>query len=229
MSDETTGDRPLAAILDIDGTLVDSNYQHAIAWYRALRRFGITREIWRLHRLIGMGGDQLVEEIAGAEVERRDGEAIRSAEQEAFGELIDEVAALPRATELLKALHRDGRPVILSSSAQQWQVDHYLELLDAREHVDGWTTADDVEATKPEPDLVEAALAKAGEGPAVMIGDSTWDCIAAKRAGIETLAVLTGGFSREDLLEAGARAVFESLDELIEHLGDTPLGGGATS
>jgi HAD superfamily hydrolase (TIGR01549 family) len=229
MSDEPTGARPPAAILDIDGTLVDSNYQHALAWYRALRRFGITREIWRLHRLIGMGGDHLVEEIAGAEVERRDGEAIRSAEQELFGEMIEEIAALPRALDLLRELHRDGRRVVLATSAQQWQVDHYLDLLDARGHVDGWTTADDVEATKPDPDLVEAALAKAGGGPAVMIGDSTWDCIAAERAGIGTLAVLTGGFSRDELLEAGASAVFESLDELIEHLAETPLSARARS
>lgn len=136
--------------------------------------------------------------------------------------------ALPRATELLRLLHESGRAAVLATSAQQRQVGDYLDLLGARGLVDAWTTADDVEATKPEPDLVEAALAKAGGGPAVPIGDSTWDCVAARRAGRETVAVLTGGFSREELLGARAVAVHASLDELIDHLGDAPLGG-ATS
>lgn len=215
-----------AAIVDIDGTLVDSNYQHALAWYRALREFGVTRELWRLHRLIGMGGDHLVEEIAGADVEARHGDAIREAEQRRFGELIDEVAALPRAPELVRALGAGGRPVVLASSAQAWQVEHYLDLLGVRDDITGWTSADDVDRTKPDPDLVEAARAKAGAGGAVMIGDSTWDCAAARRAGIETVAVLTGGFSREELTDAGAAVVFDSLGGLIDDLEETPLGGG---
>ena len=89
--------------------------------------------------------------------------------------------------------------MVLASSAKQDEVEHYLDLLDARELADGWTTSDDVEATKPEPDLVQAAVEKAGGGDAVMVGDSTWDCEAAKRAGIETIAVLTGGFSEQEL------------------------------
>lgn len=218
---------PPAAIVDIDGTLVDSNYQHALAWFRALRRFGVVAEVWRLHRLIGMGGDHVVEEIAGPEIESRLGDEIRAAEQEAFAEMIEEVTALPRATELLRALAGGGRRVVLATSAQQWQVDHYLDLLDARDIVHGWTTADDVEASKPDPDLVQAAIAAAGEGPAVMVGDSTWDCISAARAGIPTVAVLTGGFSREELTEAGAIAVYDSLDALIDGLAETPLGAPA--
>ncbi len=93
-----------------------------------------------------------------------------------------------------------------------------------RDLADGWTTSADVEATKPEPDLVVAAVEKAGGGDAVMIGDSTWDCVAAKNAGVPTLAVLTGGFSREELLEAGANEVFETMPDLIEALDRTPLG-----
>ena len=213
-----------AAIVDIDGTLVDSNYQHALAWFRALRRHGVTHEVWRLHRLIGMGGDHVVEEVAGAKIEERLGDEIRAAEQEAFGEMIEEVTALPRATELLRALAAGGRCVVLATSAQQWQVDHYLDLLDARDIVHGCTTADDVEASKPDPDLVQAAIAKAGDGHAVMVGDSTWDCISAGRAGIPTVAVLTGGFSREELMESGATVVYDSLHALIDGLRDTPLG-----
>lgn len=219
--------RPPAAIVDVDGTLVDSNYQHALAWYRALQRFEITAEIRSLHRLIGMGGDHLVVEVAGQDAEDESGEAIRDAEKEIYTGMIDEISPLPCARELLKVLGAGGRRVVLASSGDSGQVDHYLQLLDARELVDDWTTADDVDATKPEPDLVQAALEKAGGGPAVMIGDSTWDCVAARRAGIQTVAVLTGGFARDELDAAGAVAVFESLSELIDRLGMTPLGDGA--
>jgi phosphoglycolate phosphatase-like HAD superfamily hydrolase len=114
--------------------------------------------------------------------------------------------------------------VVLASSAKPDEVDHYLDLLDARELVDGWTTSGDVEATKPEPDLVRAAIDKAGSGEAVMVGDSTWDCEAAKRAGVETVAVLTGGFSEQELRDAGASVVFESIQDLRKRRSETPLG-----
>lgn len=216
-----------AAIVDIDGTLVDSNYQHAVAWFRAFRRHGVTCEVWRLHRLIGMGGDQLVEAAAGSEVERTLGDEIREAEAAAFAEMIGEVTPLPDARRLLEELSRRSRGLVLSSSAKPDDADHYVDLLDARGLVDGWTTSEDVDATKPAPDLVEVALARAGGGPAVMIGDSTWDCIAAARAGLPTVALLTGGFGRDELREAGAVAVHSSLAEAIGHL-DAPgfLGDG---
>jgi HAD superfamily hydrolase (TIGR01509 family) len=220
------GGRPVAAIVDIDGTLVDSNHQHVISWYRALRRFGVVCELRRLHKLVGMGGDQLVQAAAGEEVDRRHGDEIRAAEKALFEEMLDEVAAIRGARELLQALRAGGeRQVVLASSSPANQVDHYLDLLEARDLVDGWTTADDVDRTKPDPDLVEVALAKAGGGPAVMIGDSIWDCEAAGRAGLETLAVLTGGFCRDELEAAGAIAVADSLEELAERIGETPLGG----
>ena len=113
---------------------------------------------------------------------------------------------------------------MLASSAKPDEVDHYLDLLDARELVDGWTTAGDVEKTKPEPDLVAAAVEKAGGGKAVMVGDSTWDCESAKRAGVPIVGVLTGGFSEQELLDAGATCVFDSLTELRRNLESTPFG-----
>jgi phosphoglycolate phosphatase-like HAD superfamily hydrolase len=134
-----------AAILDIDGTLVDTNYHHAVAWYRAFSQLEVEVPLWRIHRHIGAG----------------------------------------------------------------------------------WTTSADVEETKPEPDLVKAALDKAGTKDAVMIGDTTWDIKAAKKAEIPTLAVLTGGFGEDELREAGAAEVFESVDSLRKKLDDTPLGGDA--
>jgi HAD superfamily hydrolase (TIGR01509 family) len=214
---------PPAAILDVDGTLVDTNYQHAIAWYRAFRRHGEVLPIWRIHRHIGMGGDQLVRALCGDAVEDRKGDEIRDAEKDLYAELIDEVEPLHGATELIRELEQRGHAVVLASSAKADEVERYVDLLDARELADGWTTAADVDATKPEPDLVEVARRMVGGVAAVMIGDSTWDCEAGKRAGVETIAVLTGGFSEQELLDAGATAVYESIDELRRSLDETPL------
>jgi HAD superfamily hydrolase (TIGR01509 family) len=213
-----------AAILDIDGTLVDSNYQHALAWYRALREHGHVLPIWRIHRHIGMGGDQLVKALCGEEAEERDGDAIRESEGKRYFEMIEEVEPLEGARDLMADLKASGRRVVLASSAKPEEVDHYLDLLDARDLADDWTSAGDVEQTKPAPDLVQTAMEKIGGGPAVMVGDSTWDCEAARRAGVQTVAVLTGGFSEAELRDAGAVAVFASIVELRERLRDTPLG-----
>jgi HAD superfamily hydrolase (TIGR01549 family) len=212
-----------AAILDVDGTLVDTNYQHALAWYRAFRHYGIVLPVWRIHRHVGMGGDQLVKALAGPYVEERQGDDIRTAEKELYGELIDEVEPFDGARELIVELKRRGHTVVLASSAKQEELDHYLDLLDSRELVDDWTTSADVEATKPEPDLVDVAREKAGGGEAVMVGDTAWDCKAAERAGVPTIAVLTGGFSESELREAGALAVYESIADLREALDETPL------
>jgi HAD superfamily hydrolase (TIGR01509 family) len=214
---------PTAAILDVDGTLVDTNYQHAIAWYRAFRQHGVVLPIWRIHRSIGMGGDQLVASLVSEAWDAEHGEDVRAAEKALYMSLINEVEPLEGARELIMDLREQGHPVVLASSAKPDEVDHYLELLDARTVVDGWTTSGDVEKTKPEPDLVAAAIEKAGGGKAVMLGDSTWDCESAKRAGIPTVGVLMGGFSEAELLDAGASVVFESLVELRRRLGDTPF------
>ena len=212
-----------AAILDVDGTLVDSNYQHVIAWYRAFRDHDVTPPMWRIHRHIGMGGDQLVAAVAGQALERESGDSIREAEKRLYEELIDEVSAFEGARELLDELKRRGHDVVLASSAKQEEVEHYVDLLDARGLADSWTTSADVERTKPAPDLVAVAMQRAGALSAVMVGDSTWDIEAAARAELKTLAVLTGGFSEAELLDAGAVAVFESLVDVRLGLDSTPL------
>jgi HAD superfamily hydrolase (TIGR01509 family) len=214
---------PPAAILDVDGTLVDTNYHHAIAWFRAFRQNDVVLPIWRIHRHIGMGGDQLVESLGGEQLENEKGDDIRAAESVLYGELMSEVEPLDGARDLIEDLRRRSHAVVLASSAKAHEVEHYLELLDARELANGWTTSADVEATKPEPDLVVAAVEKAGGGEAVMVGDSTWDCEAAKRAGLDTIAVLTGGFSEAELREAGALAVYSSIQDLRDSLDETPL------
>ncbi len=214
---------PPIAVLDVDGTLVDTNYHHAIAWFRAFREHGLTLPVWRLHRHIGMGGDQLVAAVAGQRVEDRQGDSIRAAETALYADLIGEVQPFTDARRLLELLADRGHRLVLASSGKRHEIDHYLDLLDARELVEAWTTSADVEQTKPDPDLVHAAIDKVGGGQAVMVGDSTWDCEAAARAEVPTVAILTGGFSDQELRQAGAGWVFESLSELCQRLDQTAL------
>jgi HAD superfamily hydrolase (TIGR01549 family) len=215
---------PPTAILDIDGTLVDTNYQHTLAWYRAFRQHGIVLPMWKIHTHIGMGGDQLVASLTSQSVDEEKGDDIRSAEKALYMALIEEVEPVEEAREFIADLKKRGHTVVLASSAKADEVEHYLDLLDARTLADDWTTSADVESTKPQPDLVNAALAKAGGGDAVMVGDTPWDIKAARGADVPTIAVITGGFSRAELEEAGAAAVFESVAELRGSLEDTPLG-----
>ena len=215
---------PPVAILDIDGTLVDSNYQHALAWYRAFRLHGVTLPIWRCHRAIGMGGDQLVSYLAGEGFAEEEGDTVRTEEHALFQQLRHEIQPFAGARGLIEDLKARGCTVVLASSAKSEDLAYFLDLLDARELADGWTDSSSVDRTKPEPDLIEAALEIAGGGPGVMIGDSTWDVEAAKRVKVPTLCIRTGGFGADELLDAGADAVFDSLVELRDRLDDTPFG-----
>ncbi len=214
------------AVLDVDGTLVDTNYQHALAWYRAFRSLGETFPIWRIHRLIGMGGDQLVAALGGDEVEARIGDAARERWLEEFDPMMPETALLPGARELVVALKERGHRVVLASSGKPHHVDRALDLLDARDLADGWTTSEDVEATKPAPDLLQVALKKLGEpvdAPSVVIGDSVFDVEAAKNAGMPAIVVRSGGFGDDELREAGAIAVYDTPADLMDALDETDL------
>jgi len=211
------------ALVDIDGTLMDSNYHHALAWFRALRTVDVTVPIWKLHRHVGMGGDHFVEAVGGAELEDRHGEALRKGWKREYSAMIDEVQPLPDARRLLQDLREAGWSVVLASSAEAEQTEHYLDVLDARELAHGWTTSADVESTKPEPDLLVAAIEKAEGADTVLIGDSIWDVEACKRVGIPCVCVLTGGFSAAELRDAGAAEVYESLQDLRDDLDALPL------
>lgn len=176
MTPATVGNQALVtgspiAVLDIDGTLVDSNYHHALAWYRALRSVGEVHPVWRLHRLIGMGGDQLVAAVGGEELERRAGERARERQGKEVDSLLEEMAPLPGARDLLAAVKERGHRVVLASSAQQRHAEVFLDKLDARALVDDWTTSADVDASKPAPDLLRAALKKLGAPPGAPHGD----------------------------------------------------------
>lgn len=217
----------MIAILDVDGTLVDSNYQQTVAWYRAFRHHRIVLAHWRIHRHIGMGGDKMVAALTDERIEHEQGDAIRSAEEVLYAQLIGEVETMSGSRELIEELKRRGHKVVFASSAKQGEVDHYLDLLDARELADAWTTSADVDATKPDPDLVRVALDAVGEPSggdhAVLVGDTPWDVKAAAAVGVGTLAVRTGGFGEDELVQAGALGVFESVDQLRRALDDTPL------
>jgi HAD superfamily hydrolase (TIGR01549 family) len=218
-----TGDARGAVLLDLDGTLVDTNYHHGIAWYRAFRTHGIVLPLWRIHRHVGMGGDLLVPALVGDACEAEKGDELRQAHGEEYDRLVDEVSPLEGAHELLATLHERGHEIVLASSSQGKYLDRYLALLDARDLVDAATTADDVERSKPAPDLIQVAKERAHAEAVAMVGDSPWDIEAAQRAGLPCVALLTGGYSERELLDAGAEIVFASLVGLREHLSETSL------
>jgi HAD superfamily hydrolase (TIGR01549 family) len=215
----------LAAILDVDGTLVDSVYHHALAWHRAFRRCEVDLPVWRIHRHIGMGGDKLVSALCGERFDAERGDDVREAEADCFEPLQEEVRPLAGARELMEELRRRGRRIVLASSAKEHELEHYVDLLDARELADGWTSSADVDATKPDPDILRTALDRVGGGEGVVVGDSTWDCRAAVRTDLPVIGMLTGGFGEAELRDAGAVEIFESLDALRDGLDATALAG----
>ena len=211
------------AIFDVDGTLVDTNYQHALAWFRALRRFDITRPMWRIHRGIGMGGDLFVSAVGGREVEEAHGDDLREAWAQEFDQLIGEIQPFEGAHELLTEVKNRGFRLVLASSGKTEHVETFLDLVDGKSLADAWTTSDDVERSKPEPDIVSAALAKVEGASGILVGDSIYDAQAAAKLNIPTLGVRTGGFSVGELQEAGVLQVFDSLVAFRYALDGTPL------
>lgn len=213
-----------AAILDVDGTLVDNNYQHALAWHYALRRVGLEVPVWLCHRIVGVGGDRYVAEVAGEEAEAAHGDAAREHESEIFGGMRDEAVPVPGAKRFVEALKERGNAVVLASSGSADDIEHFVEMLGIGEMIDALITSDDVDASKPEPDLLDAAMEKLGRRDAVMVGDTFWDVGAAERAGIPCIGLLSGGFGGEELRSAGAVEVYESVAELTEKLDASALG-----
>jgi len=214
------------ALLDIDGTLLDSTYHHALAWARAFAGAGHPVPVWKLHRHIGMGGDRLIPAVSSEEVAERLGDELTERHTKAYDELIDETGLLPGARELLDGLRDAGLEVVLASSSQPQHAKHALELLNADERTDAWTTSEDASESKPDPELLEKALERVSGSRALMIGDATWDVEAASQAGIPTIGLLSGGFGEDELRTAGAVAVYRdpadllaSLDEALRRAG----------
>lgn len=205
-------------VIDIDGTLLDSNYHHCVAWSRAFQAYDVSVPVARIHRALGMGGDRLVTHVAGQEVEEAHGDDVRDRWEQEYDAIIEETRLFAGAQDLLRACRRHGLRVALASSAIPRHAEHALELLDAAELADGWTTSEDAEESKPAPDLVDGALDRVGAREAVMIGDAVWDVQAASARGLPTIGLLTGGVSRAELLDAGAVAVYDDPGDLADHL-----------
>jgi len=213
-----------AVLFDIDGTLVDSNYLHIDAWDRAFVSVGHPVDVWRIHRSIGMDSGKLLEALLGDDADEL-GDDAKDLHSSSYLEMTDRLRSFAGARELLAELAERGHPVVLATSAPENELKILLEVVDADGAIDAVTSAEDVGTAKPDPDLIQIALDKAGVGPdhAVMVGDSVWDIVAAERAGVTSIGVLSGGFGREELLSAGAAVVYDDVAELLRKLGESPI------
>jgi len=217
MSSPPRPDRRAAVLFDVDGTLVDSTYHHAMAWFRAFLRHDLTFPVHRIHRTIGMGGDKLVAHVGGDEVEKEHGDALRDAWEEEYAKVVDQVPPLPGASELCRRLSEDGYAVALASSGKSHFTDDAVETLGIGSLVAAQTSSDDADESKPEADILVATLDRLEVDTAVFVGDTPYDVEAAAKIGLQCLAVLTGGFSTAELEEAGAAVVVADLTELLDH------------
>jgi HAD superfamily hydrolase (TIGR01509 family) len=215
-----------AVIFDLDGTLVDSNPLHVEAWVRAFARYGYKVPPDRIFVEVGKGGDNLVPSVIGKEAVKKDGDKLRNAQPEEFEKLAGErgLKPFPRARELLDEVRRRGLKTVLatSSNKKQLRVNEENSGLKVSERVDLVVNADDIEKSKPAPDLVVAAVKKLGMSPAqcAMVGDTPYDAQSARHAGVVCLGLTCGGFSREDLLKAGARETWKDPADLVANLGN---------
>jgi HAD superfamily hydrolase (TIGR01549 family) len=201
-------------LFDIDGTLVDSTYHHAVAWFRAFRAHDLTVPMFKIHRSIGMGGDRLVAHVAGDDVEERLGDQLRDGWEQEYTELVDEVPTLAGAAELVNELADAGYEIGFASSGKSHFSDKAVDVLGVRERIDALTSSDDAEESKPAADILAATLERLESDRAVLIGDTPYDVQSAERIGLRCVGVLTGGFSRQELEEAGATHVVAELTEL---------------
>ena len=207
-------------LFDMDGTLVDTNYLHCLAWSRAFRDAGEWVPMNAIHRLIGMGGDQLIRELLG-----HDSPDVAAARPGRYEELMGEITAFPGARGLLQQIHDLGPTVVLATSAPDREVAHLRKILGAEAAIDSQTTADQVANSKPDPEVFLIAMEAGSIDPhrALAVGDSVWDVQAARSAGIACITVETGGFSRHELSEAGSIQVYRDVNELLSQLLTSPL------
>ena len=209
-----------AVLFDIDGTLVDTNYFHTLAWWRALRDAGENVPMAKVHPLIGMGSDKLVTSLLG---EERSG--MSDAHSEQFVPFKSEIVAFAKAGELLAEVARRGPQVVLATSSKESDLKEMLEAIGADEHITELVHGDQVAASKPAPDIFATALEllQLDGTQTIVVGDTRWDVEAARAAGVDAVAVLTGGTTRDDLEAAGAIAVYADVAELLAELDESPL------
>jgi HAD superfamily hydrolase (TIGR01509 family) len=217
---------PAAVLFDVDGTLMDTVYLHTVSWWEALRQRGHQVAMTRVHRCIGMGSDHLLDNLLGEDHDHDEDSALSVAQHTLYGQYLSRVAPLEGASDLLRSCAERGWRVVLASSASAQEAKVMTDALGADDAFFAITTADDVESSKPAPDLVQQALNRAGvsAGRAVFVGDAVWDAQAAHAAGVRFVGLLSGGgFSGPELEDAGAERVYESPADLLSGLDDSPL------
>jgi HAD superfamily hydrolase (TIGR01549 family) len=204
----------------VDGTLVDTNYLHSVAWRRAFLAAGHDVPTAEVHRRVGMSGGRLLHELIGEE-----SDDVKDRWKKEFHAMAEEIRALPGASALLRAVASRGADVVLATSSEEDDLELLLGALDGREVLRAVTSAGDVDEAKPEPEVFETALAKVGGSTdaAIVVGDTVWDVEAARRAGLDCVCVLTGGIARGELEAAGAVAVYRSPADLLDHIDTSPL------
>ncbi|MET8295249.1 HAD family hydrolase [Streptomyces sp. NPDC005180] len=221
----STDQRPRVALFDLDGTLVDTNYLHALTWWQALHQNGHEVPMARIHRAIGMGGDRILEHLLGGGRDQSQDQQLRDAHHALYAAWFDSLPVLEGAADLLRAIAARGLTIVLASSASADEVKAIRAALDADDVIAGATSADDVDRSKPAPDLVRQALALTDAAPeeAVFVGDTVWDVEAAARAGVPCVGLLTGGISEAELTAAGPVTVYQGPPELLRALDSSPL------
>jgi HAD superfamily hydrolase (TIGR01509 family) len=222
-----TARSPRAALLDVDGTLVDSNDQHARAWVDAFREAGHDVPYERVRPLIGMGGDKVMPKLTGVDHESDEGKRISARRSEIFLEhYVPQLKGLPGARPLLERMQRDGLTLVVATSAKKGEYERLVRVAGVEGIVDDQTTADDASRSKPDPDIIVAALKKAEVPPAeaVMLGDTPYDIQAARAAGVGCVALRSGGWRDADL--AGALAVYDDPADLLAHFDASPFAAG---
>jgi HAD superfamily hydrolase (TIGR01509 family) len=216
-----------AVLFDVDGTLVDSTYPHTLAWSQAFRRADVDVAMWRLHRAIGMGPDQLIPHVVD-DPEDQDVDALAQSHDAIYSTFWPSLRALPGARELVRRCHDAGLITVLASSAGAREVEVVRELLDVDDALDHATSSDDARDSKPAPDLVGVAVERAGvdAADAVFVGDAVWDVRACAEAGVACIGLECGGTSAAELRAAGAVEVYRDPADLLTNWDASPLSAG---
>ena len=223
----TKTSRPLRGVLfDVDGTLVDSNYLHTVAWWQAFRRLDYDIPMANIHRAIGMGGDKLIGHVLGSDPEPEVEEKLDSSHGAIFSASWPALRAFDGAAELLRACASRDLAVVLASSASEPELQALRRAIDADDAITSATSSSAAQESKPAPDILQAALdsAELEAGATVFVGDSVWDVLSAAALGIPTIGLTCGGTSEAELRDAGAEEVYESPRHLLENLQESLLG-----
>lgn len=215
-----------AVLFDVDGTLIDSNYLHVSAWSAAMDAVERPAPAWRIHRAIGMDSSKLLVRLLGDDADEL-GDRAKQVHKDEYARFASELRPFGSARDLLQAIHDRGLQVVLATSAPDDELARLREALDSEHVISHVTSSADVESAKPEPDVVQVALDRAGvpAGRAILIGDAVWDAKASERAGVPCIGLLSGGIGPGELRDAGASTVYDDAADLLAHLDESPIAG----